>query len=891
MADAHRAARSFGDVLRAHRDAATLTQEELAERAQLSVRAIADLERGRTARPRPDSVRRLAAALGLIEPALGQFHLAARGMPAAGSFSGESGGPDNQVVPRLLPAAVPAFAGRRPELAVLSRMLDQPGGMAVITAIGGTAGVGKTALAIYWGHQVAAEFPDGQLFVNLRGFDPSGTPVVPADAMPVLLEALGVSPDRIPGALDAQAGLYRSLLAGKRMLIVLDNANDEAQVRPLLPGSLTCRVVVTSRNQLTGLAAIEAARLLMLDVLTGAEASELLQQRLGADRLSADPSAAAQIIRACAHLPLALSIIAARVAAVPGLSLTRVAQEVAGSPDLGEFSGGHDPAADVRIVLSWSYRQLDPGAARAFRLAGLHPGADLDRYAVAALTQTTPEQAGQVLAVLAHGCLVQATGPDRYRTHDLLRGYARELAEVQDPEGERRAALTRLFDYYLRTASIAMDILVPAEQEHRPRIPRPAAPCPALADPAAARAWLDTERDSLVAVAAHTAAHSWPRHTIQLAGTLSRYLSTGCYHPEAITIHGSARRAARDTGDQDGEASALKALGLIDMRQGRCPQAVSYLQQALDLYRQVGDRFGEASALNDLGGVDWRQARYPQAASYLRQALDLYRQIGDRFGEARTLGNLGVVDERQGRYPLAATGHRQALALFREIGDKNGQARALANLGVVDLRQGRLQQAADHLRQAIDPYREAGDRNGEAYALAALGVTGLRQGHVQQAAGHLQEAMIVFRETGDLAGEAEALNGLGELSLATGQPGDARSRHTSALDLATQADDMYQWACAHQGLGSVSDASGDPSQARHHWQHALTLHTRLGTPEADMIRARLAEDSRTSDNPPLAQLRSATRKKPFPDCRDILQAARLSFTAESPGEKKWQTPK
>ncbi|HXL92877.1 MAG TPA: helix-turn-helix domain-containing protein [Streptosporangiaceae bacterium] len=300
MTDAHRPARSFGDVLRAHRDAAALTQEELAERAQFSVRAIADLERGRTARPRPDSVRRLAAALGLIEPALGQFHLAARGMPAAGSFSGESGGPDNRVAPRLLPAAVPAFAGRRPELAVLSRMLDQPGGMAVITAIGGTAGVGKTALAIYWSHQVAAEFPDGQLFVNLRGFDPSGTPVVPADAMPMLLEALGVAPDRIPGALDTQTGLYRSLLAGKRMLIVLDNANDEAQVRPLLPGSLTCRVVVTSRNQLTGLAAIEAARLLMLDVLTDTEAHELLQQRLGADRLSADPAAVAQIIRACA---------------------------------------------------------------------------------------------------------------------------------------------------------------------------------------------------------------------------------------------------------------------------------------------------------------------------------------------------------------------------------------------------------------------------------------------------------------------------------------------------------------------------------------------------------------------------------------------------------------
>ena len=288
-----------------------------------------------------------------------------------------------------LPAAVPAFVGRRAQLATLSQVLQQPGGTAVITAIGGTAGVGKTALAVHWAHQVAGEFPDGQLYVNLRGFDPSGTPVTPDEAVRVLLDSLDVPAEQRPQTVEARLGLYRSLLAGKRMLVLLDNARDAAQVRPLLPGAPTCRVIVTSRNQLAGLVATEAARPLQLDVLTDREASQLLEQRLGADRLAAHPGAAARIIASCARLPLALSIIAARAAMRPDLSLREIAAELAASPDLDAFRDDSDPAADVRAAFSWSYRQFDAEAARAFRLAGLHPGPDLERYAVAALAAST----------------------------------------------------------------------------------------------------------------------------------------------------------------------------------------------------------------------------------------------------------------------------------------------------------------------------------------------------------------------------------------------------------------------------------------------------------------------------------------------------------------------
>jgi transcriptional regulator with XRE-family HTH domain len=379
---------SLGARLRACRQSSGLSQQELAELSGLSVRAISDLERDRTRWPYRDSLHRLADALGLRGAVRADFLGSAdrrlgRSAPgaSAGPGPGEPGPAERRraarrrVVPQCLPAAVPAFVGRQAELDALSGVLHQPGGTAVVSAIGGIAGVGKTALAVHWAHQVAGEFPDGQLFVNLRGFDPSETPLAPGDAVRVLLDALQVPADQLPRTVEGQLGMYRTLLAGKRMLVVLDNARDAAQLRPLLPGSPTCRVVVTSRNQLISLAAIEAARPLALGVLTDSEARQLLQYRLGPGRVTDDPAAAAQIIVSCARLPLALCTVAARAAIRPDISLERVAADLVGQPSLDAFTDGGDPAADVRAVSpgptsSWCPGPPGPSGWRACTPAG-----------------------------------------------------------------------------------------------------------------------------------------------------------------------------------------------------------------------------------------------------------------------------------------------------------------------------------------------------------------------------------------------------------------------------------------------------------------------------------------------------------------------------------------
>lgn len=431
----------FAGRLRARRRSSGLSQQELAERSGLSIRAISKLESGRTRWPYPDSVDRLADALGLRDAERAEF------TAAAGRRLGHDTEParpraDHLYIPRLLPAPIPAFTRRVGELKTLSRMLGEPGGTTLITAITGTAGAGKTALAVHWAHQAAGEFPDGQLFVNLRGFSPSGTPLAPPDAAQVFLDALGVPAGRLPEAVEAQLGLYRSLLAGKRMLIILDNARNAAQVRPLLPGSPTCRVIVTSRDQIPGLTATEAARPLPVNTLTSAEARQLLAGRLGPARLAADRHATDQIISSCAGLPLALCIVAARAELRPDLPLARIATDLARQPTLDAFTDMADPAADIRAAFTWSYKQLDDDTARTFRLAGLHPGLDLEPHAVAVLTGTTPELAGRTLDALARASMIQAAGQERYSMNCLLRAYACEQAIQHQEKEESRAVLT-----------------------------------------------------------------------------------------------------------------------------------------------------------------------------------------------------------------------------------------------------------------------------------------------------------------------------------------------------------------------------------------------------------------------------------------------------------------
>jgi len=746
------------------------------------------------------------------------------------------------VVPRQLPGTARHFVGRAGELRELTRMLDQgeqePGAVA-ITVICGAPGVGKTALAVHWAHQVAQHFPGGQLYVNLRGYDPA-RPMSPSDALAGLLGSLGVRGEDIPAEADGRAAMYRSLLADRRMLVVLDNASSVEQVRPLLPGTETCMTVVTSRESLVGLVARNGAVRLDVDVLPLGDAVSLLRTLIGA-RVTSEPAAAAELAAQCSRLPLTLRVAAELAAARPADLLADLVSELSDRQRrLDQLDSGGDPYSSVRNVFSWSCQHLDADVAKAFRLASLHPGPDMDCYALAALTATTAGQSDQMLGVLRQAHLVQPALSGRYAMHDLIRTYAAELAAALETEDEQRAAVTRLLDYYLHTAAGAMATLMPAERHRRPHLPPPAPTRRPMGDPGAAREWLDAERANLVAIVTHAAANGWPGPATGLSAILSRYLETGGHTPEATVIHGQAREAARVWGDQAAEAAALTSLALVDWKLGRCEQAASQLRQALVLFREVGDHTGEARALANLGMIDGQQGRSSQAASNLRQALAVFSKAGDQTGQARALINLGMIDYQQGRYPSASDHFQQALALFSEAGDRAGQAYAVANLGIVCRRQGHFQKAASHFQHALALHAETGGRSGRAQLLAALGDLESQQGRPEQAADHFREALTLCRETGDRSGEAIALNGLGESSLSAGSPDRARALHAAALDLACQIGEKYQQARAHDGLGRSHHAAGDRGEASYHWQQALVLYDDLGAPEAGQVHAKLA---------------------------------------------------
>ncbi|MER5197475.1 AfsR/SARP family transcriptional regulator [Streptomyces sp. NPDC002755] len=746
-----------------------------------------------------------------------------------------------RAVPAQLPMEAVGFTGREEELARLEKALgaaaERPTAV-VVSAVSGTAGVGKTALAIHWAHRARDRFPDGQLYVNLRGYDPE-QPMTAPDALVRFLTALGVSGQDIPLETDDRAARYRTAVAGRRMLIVLDNAATVEQVRPLLPGTGSCAVLVTSRDSLAGLVAREGAHRLDLDLLPAAVARTLLRRLVG-PRAEAEPDAVDALAAQCARLPLALRVAAELAAARPATSLTDLVTELADQQrrlDLLDADG--DPRAAVAVVFSWSLRHLPADAARTFRLLGLHPGPDLDAHAAAALTGSSPADARRALDVLARAHLVQPVEAARYGMHDLLRAYATRLATAEDAPQAREAALDRLFDHYLATAAAAMNCLHPAEAHLRPAAPESATPVPDLSDPDAARAWLNTERPCLTAVSAHTAAHGRPTHAIRLSLTLYRYLIGG-HHTDGLTMHGHARDAARLIADPVSEARALLGLGTAYWQLARHEPARRHLQEALTLFRQAGDPTGQARALVNLGLLDERLGRFRPAVGHLEQALSLYRSVDDRMGEAIALKDLASVEGQLGRYGQAADHLQQALTLLRLAGNRYLEAHALNDLGTVESRLDRLESAARRQEQALVLFREVGDGYGEAGALHSLGVVHSRREQHAQAAECHRQALTLYRLNGDRDGEARALNGLGEAASAAGRPAEALAHHTDALAIAEDIGSPGQLARALGGLGEAHHTLGETAPALCRYERALTLYAELGMPEADAIRTRLA---------------------------------------------------
>jgi tetratricopeptide (TPR) repeat protein/transcriptional regulator with XRE-family HTH domain len=727
----------FGERLRRARLAAGISQDELAERAGLSVRAVRDLEHGRTRRPYRHTRRALAEALRGPDPG---------GARPPASGAGRAG------VPRQLPAGIRHFVGRVREQRLLDELLDEAvTGAVVVSAVGGMAGVGKTALAVHWARRVAGRFPDGQLYVNLRGFDPTGSVMAPAEAIRRFLDALEVAAQRVPTELDAQAALYRTLLADRRMLILLDNARDADQVRPLLPGAPGCLVVVTSRDQLAPLIAIEDAHPVTLDLLTTDEARDLLAHRVGAGRVAAEPSTVDLLIGRCARLSLALAVVAARAAIQPDRPLAALAEDLAGTASSLDALSAGDTSTDVRTVFSWSYRALSPTAARLFRLLGLHPGPDSSAPAAASLAALPANRIGPALVELVRANLLNEHTPGRYAMHDLMRSYAIELTNTHDSHPQRLAATRRVLEHYLHTAHAADGQLYPARERIPLASPEPgvAPQCPA--DKEQALAWFTAEHPVLMAAITADQApvgYSLDRQICQLGQALWTFLyRQGHWHDWAAAGH-AALAAARRLRDLSAQGYAHRSLAQAYTWLTRLHDADAHSRQALELFGQAGDTTGQADTHYTLSYLWERRAGHTEALAHARQALHLYEAAGHRFGRANALNAMGWIHAQLDDHQQAIDSCQRALVLLQQLGDVVGQAQTLDSLGFAHHRLGEHTEAIACFERALALFEELDDHYDQADTLTHLGDTHHAAGDTESARGFWQRALVIFTDLG-----------------------------------------------------------------------------------------------------------------------------------------------
>jgi tetratricopeptide (TPR) repeat protein len=729
-----------------------------------------------------------------------------------------------------LPEDLPAFTGRSAELYAVRAGLTA-GGPVVVSAIEGMAGVGKTQLAVHAAHLLAAEGAfDKVLFVNLRGFhpDPAEPPAAPYAVLAGFLRLLGLSERQIPASPDARVAAYRHCLAGTRTLVVLDNAADEAQVRPLLPYAEGCLALVTSRRSLLEL---DSATRVAVDVFTPAEAIDYLAEAVPG--FGSDPKALSRIAARCGYLPLALGLVAGRIRGSSGWTLSDHADR------LEERHRERRMDSDVELALGLSYQHLPSTHQRLLRLAALHPGQDFDACAAAALTETDLATAETTLRELHDDHLLQANTPGRYTFHDLVRAYAAVRAGDEERLPDRKAALTRLFDYYLATAAAAMNTLHPTEARRRPSIPPFPGPTPDLADAGAALGWLNTERDTLIAVSTHATDHGWPTFATALSTILLRHL-TGAHNTDGLTVHGNALRASDQTGVLGDRARALNHLGMTYLSLGQADRTAEYCGRALEAFQRTGDPLGQAIASGLIAGALKQTGRYDEAVASHERAGHFFQQASDLTGEASSLVLIAQIEERRGLFQQAADRQRRALALCRQAGSLPGEANVLNDYGDVLSRLGQTDQALEYLNRSLEIWQQLDYRSGEAAARDTIGSVMYRLGRYEESAEHFRRGLAIFREIGEEAGQLWALNGLGEAVLGTGRAVEAIAHHSEAETIATGNNSPDHLARAHAGLGRAYESLGDVVLAGRHLQQAVDLYTDLGMPDAGPLQARIA---------------------------------------------------
>ena len=816
---------TFAALLRQLRTERQLTQEELAEASGVRPRTLSDLERGVAVTPQRETIRRLADALQLAGQVRAQFEAVARGrtLPAA---PGAADAGSAAAATRTLPRDIASFTGRLQEL---QELLDatRPREVVSIHAIGGMAGVGKTAFAVHAAHRLADRFPGGQVFLALHGHTPGQAPLDPVDALASLLLTAGVPAGEIPAGLEARMALWRDRIAAKQLLLVLDDAASSEQVRPLLPGAGGSLVLVTSRRHLS---ALEDAATISLDTLPPDEAASLLVRLAGRPGLSPDDPAVGEITGLCGYLPLAIGMVARQLHHHPTWTAAGRAAELAAARDRLELMATEN--LTVAAAFDLSYADLTADQQRLFRRLGLHPGQDVDGYATAALDDTDLGAARRGLEALYDQYLLTEPAQGRYRMHDLIREHARALADRLDQDQDQATA--RLLDYYQYTAARADALIIRlARPRPDPLAGEVPAAVPDLADREQALAWARAERASLLACldqAARTGQHA---RVIALTAGLTGLLRYDGPYTDAIARNAAAVQSAHQLGDRPGQAGALVDLGVAHRLMGDYPAAAQALTQALDISRELGDRLGEARALTDLGDVRRLSSDYPAAAQAQEQALVIYRDLGDRLGQARALIELGDVRRMTSDYPAAAQAQEQALVIYRDLGHQQGQANALSCLGDVWRATGEYLAAAEVLEQAQVIYRDLGDRLGQANALNDLGDVRRATGDYPAAALAQEQALVIFREIGSRLGQAIALNDLGDVRRLTGEYPAASQVLEQALSIFRELGDRIGEAIALTLLGDVRRLTGEYLAASQVLEQALGICRDLGNRQGE----------------------------------------------------------
>jgi tetratricopeptide (TPR) repeat protein/transcriptional regulator with XRE-family HTH domain len=889
---AEQPAQGFADLLRQLRVQAQLTQEELAEAAGLSPRSVSDLERGIHRTARKDTAVLLAGVLGLAEPVRGVFVAAAQGqVPAAevlAAVQGQARGASAAAATRTLPRDAARFTGRERELGLLLETLTSGasgGGAASVFVIDGMAGIGKTTLAVHAAHQLAASFPDGQFFLPLHAHTPGQRPVQPADALASLLLTAGVAVAQIPVGVDVRAARWRDCVAGKKILLLLDDAAGHEQVRPLVPGTAGSVVLITSRRRLT---ALEDATVISLDVLPADQAAVLLVRLAARPGIGPGDAAVREISRLCGYLPLAIGMLARQLSHHPAWTAASLAADLAAAADRLAVMRAEN--LSVAAAFDLSYQDLTEVQQRLFCRLGLYPGPSIDAYAAAALDGTSLDAARRHLDELYDLHLLAEPAPGRYSMHDLLHEHARALAAAGDP-ADASAAAGRLLDYYAHTAAAAgQHIATRIIAVGRPPPGDPPAFAPQLTAPGQGAAWLEAERPNLHAAVGYAAACGRPRHAIAIAAAISGFLFARGHWDQSAALHQAALATARQAGDQAGQADALNELGNLQWQTGNYPAAAASLTRALNLYRGLGDRLGQASALNELGRVQTMSGDHTAAAASCRQALGMFRDIGHRAGQAMAINYLGVVQWQTGNYPAAAVSLRQALGMFRDLGHQLGQAVSINNLGAVQYDIGDYRAAAasfrqalslhsdlrdqvglamalvnlgigqrdagDHtaaaasLTQALGMFRDWGDRRLQATTISNLGEVHSLAGDHTAAAASYQQALGMFRDIGHRAGQAGVLNKLGELLSRSPDSQQARGYHAQALAIARDISAPLEEARALEGIGRCLLQDGSPGDGAAHLQQALAIYQRIGAPDARRVEETLGHHAIQAVPPP-----------------------------------------